>query len=200
MKKRFGYKQLLQYFLQGVLVLAPISITIYLIVQLFNWLDNLIPIYITLDSKSGKEYNFPGLGFIIVIAGIILIGWISSFFVIERLLNLLNHLLEKTPGIKIIYSFFKDFGEAVAGKKRSFQKAVLVNIFQPDVWQIGFITNEDLQQFGLKDYITVYVPNSYAVTGQLYLLGKDKVKKVEDVSGGDALKYAISGGVVDVEE
>ncbi len=193
-------KKLFQYLLQGVLVLAPVSITIYVILQLFTWLDNLIPIYLNVSDVPNQPFYLPGVGILIVLSILILAGWISSFFVVSRVLSVFDHLLEKTPGIKIIYSFVKDFSEAFAGRKRKFKQAVLVSIYQPDVWQLGFITNEDVSQFHLHDYITVYIPSSYAVAGTLFFVQRHRVKLLGDITAPDALKFAISGGVVDVEE
>lgn len=200
MRNHFTSRRLFQYFLQGILVLAPVSITAYIIYNLFSWLDQLIPVYINLSGNPDKPFYLPGLGFVLVMAGILLVGYVSSFFVVGRMLAFFDHALEKTPGVKTIYSFVKDFSEAFAGKKRKFSKAVLVSIYQPDVWQVGFITNEDLEQFGLQEHITVYVPNSYAVAGTLYFVTRDRIKKLDDVAAPDALKFAISGGVVEVEE
>lgn len=192
--------RLFQYFLQGLLVLAPITITIYFIVQVFTWLDGLIPIYIEAGSETGKPILLPGLGFILVIGTVLLVGFVSSLFVVNRVLSLFDQWLEKAPGIKLIYSLVKDFSEAVVGKKRKFTKTVLVRLYQEDVWQIGFITNEDLSDFGLNDHISVYIPLSYALTGTLFFVTPDRVKLLPHVSGPDAYKFAISGGVAEVPE
>ncbi len=191
---------MLQYFIQGILVLAPVAITAWVIVNLFTWLDQLIPVYINLSGNPAQPFYLPGIGFIIIIAGLITVGYISSFFVVSRLLSFFDHLLEKTPGVKVIYSLVKDFSEAFAGKKRKFQKAVLVSIYQPDVYQVAFVTNEDLGQFELNDYITVYIPNSYAVSGNLFVVRRDRIKPLNNLTATDAMKFAISGGVVELEE
>ena len=193
-------RRFLQYFLQGLLVLAPISITTYLIIQIFTWLDRLTPIYINLSGNAAKPFYLPGLGFIIVFVGVVVVGYLSSFFVINRVFSIFDHWLEKTPGIKIIYNFVKDFSEAFAGKKRKFHKPVLVSIYQPDVWQIGFVTNEDLVQLGLLESISVYIPGSYAVAGTLFLVKPERIRRLKDISPSDAMKFAISGGIVEVEE
>ena len=200
MKKSVNFKNLFQYFIQGVLVLAPITVTSYLIYWLFINIDGLLlPLYRLFSADAKKPFYIPGLGFAIIICVVILVGYLSSFFLVSRLLNFFDYWLEKTPGVKIIYSFIKDFSEAFAGKKRKFKKAVLVSIFQQDVWQVGFITNEDLSLFDMQEYITVYVPHSYAISGQLYFVKKDRIKLLTVVAA-DALKFAISGGVTEMEE
>jgi uncharacterized membrane protein len=136
---------------------------------------------------------------VVIIAALIVIGFLSSNFLTSRIFSLFDAWLERTPGIKFIYSSIKDFFEAFAGNKRKFKKAVLVSVFQPDVYQVGFITDEDASEFGLVDHISVYVPNAYAFAGQLYIVSKERVR-VLDISASDALKYAISGGVAEVED
>jgi uncharacterized membrane protein len=94
----------------------------------------------------------------------------------------------------------KDFFEAFAGNKRKFDKAVLVSVQDREVWQIGFITQEELAQFGLQEYVAVYVPKSYAFTGELFFLKRERVKLLTDISSAEAMKFAISGGVTQIEE
>ena len=160
-------------------------------------------LYFIFTNFSGaieiKEFKQRFLIFV-AIAALIAIGFLSSNFLTSRIFSLFDTWLERTPGIKFIYSSIKDFFEAFAGNKRKFKKAVLVSIFQPDVFQLGFITDEDASEFGLLNYVAVYVPNSYAVAGQLYMVPKEKVRVLDDVSASDVLKYAISGGVAEVEE
>ena len=207
MRFRIFLRKLLQYFLQGLIILAPISITIFAVVSLFNWIDsilpnlihNLFPRFLQTDNLGNLKL-IPGLGFIVVIFIVLVVGYISGTFVVSKLVELFDSVLEKTPGIKIIYSTVKDFLEAFAGNKRKFNKAVLVNIEAKDVWRVGFITREDLQEFGLQEFVAVYIPQSYAFAGNLYIVGKDRVRLITDVSSTDAMKFAISGGVTELDD
>ena len=200
-------RKLLQYFFQGLIVLAPIGITIWVVLGLFNFVDDILPNIVhtlapgilTKDS-TGNLNKIPGLGFIVVIILVLFVGWISSLFVVGRLVAVLDTVLEKTPGIKFIYSSVKDFLEAFAGNKKKFDKPVLVNIDAPDVWRIGFITQQNTKGFGMPDYLTVYVPHSYAISGITYIVTRDRIKMLNNVSAADAMKYTISGGVTDVHE
>ncbi len=200
-------RKLLQLFLQGLIVLAPIGITIWVVLGLFNFVDgilpnilhNLAPDFLPMDAKGNIE-KIPGLGFIVVIALVLFVGWISSLFVVGRLVAILDTVLEKTPGIKFIYSSVKDFLEAFAGNKKKFEKPVLVNIDAADVWRIGFITQQSAQEFGMKDHVTVYVPHSYAISGITYIVPRERIKPIDSVSAADAMKYTVSGGVTDVHD
>jgi uncharacterized membrane protein len=205
-KEPFRWRKVIQYFLQGLLIIAPLAITIYAIYWVITTVDSWVPIFREavrdVDGRiTGYEVKNYGLGFLIILAGIILIGYLSSFFIQSRLFNLFDRWLEKTPGIKFIYTSTRDFFEAFAGDKRRFNKAVLANVFANDVWIIGFLTDEEMQKFELgADKIAVYVPQSYNFAGQLYILPKEKVRKIEKISSGEAMKYAVTGGVVDLDD
>jgi len=200
-------RNLLKLFLQGLLILAPISITIWTVISAFNWIDGILPnLVYTVAPKllgtdaAGLPRRIPGLGFVVFIGMALLVGYISPSFIVSKLVEFAESLLERTPGIKFIYSTIKDFFEAFAGNKRKFTKSVLVCIAAEDVWQVGFITQEELDEFGLKEYVAVYVPQSYAFAGHLYFVQRHRVRLLTDISSADAMKFAISGGVAEVEE
>ena len=207
MKLRMTLRKLFQYFLQGLIIIAPIGITIYAVTALFSFIDNILPDLLQrifphmmgIDA-FGRVTKFPGLGFILVILIVVVVGYVSSSFIVGRLVELFDKVLERTPGIKIIYSTLKDFFEAFAGNKRKFDKAVLVSITSIDVWQVGFITQQEVKEFGLHDHVAVYVPKSYAFAGQLYFVKRDRIRLLTDISSADAMKFAISGGVTEIEE
>jgi uncharacterized membrane protein len=198
--KGFRFSKLLNYFLQGLLVIAPIAITIYAVYSVVSFIDNQLPIF-TAKDVDGKVYvrNY-GLGFLIVIVAIIFIGYTSSFFIKNRVFNLFDSLLKRTPGIRFIYSTTKEFFEAFAGEKKKFNKPVLANIDDNDVWRVGFITQEEAKDFGFTEYVAVYIPMSYSIAGNVYLLPRVRVRRVTNINATDAMKFAISGGVTAVDD
>jgi uncharacterized membrane protein len=181
------YQKIIQYFLQGLLILGPVSITIYFIYEIFNKIDNILRPVI----------NIPGIGFITIIGFIILTGYLSSFFVMGRILSVIDKFLEKTPGIKLFYSFIRDFFEAFAGNKKKFTKSVLANVDDTDIWRIGFITQDDMSGFGMENYVAVYLPMAYSVAGNVYIVPKEKVKLITNISATQSMKFAVSGGVTE---
>ncbi len=196
-----------QLFFQGVVVLAPIGVTIWVVVSLFNWVDNFLPNLLNFifplqfAEVNGQIPKVTGLGFVVAITLVLFIGWLSSLFFVERLVSIFDKLLEKTPGVKIIYSSVKDFLEAFAGNKKKFDKPVLVCIDAEDIWRIGFITQKNTEHFGLKDFVTVYVPHSYAISGITYIVSADRIKKMpKGVNASEAMKYVVSGGVTTVDD
>ena len=196
-----------QLFFQGVVVLAPIGVTIWVVVSLFNWVDNFLPkllhfiLPVQFAEVNGQVPKVTGLGFLVAITLVLLVGWLSSLFFVERLMSIFDKLLEKTPGVKIIYSSVKDFLEAFAGNKKKFDEPVLVNVDSTDVWRIGFITQKSTEHFGMKEYVTVYVPHSYAISGITYIVSSERIKRMpKGVNASEAMKYVVSGGVTTVDE
>lgn len=180
----------IQYFLQGLLILGPVSITIYFIYLVFDQIDSILrPVII-----------IPGLGFLIIIVFIILVGYLSSFFLMGRLLSLVDHILERTPGIKLLYSFIRDFFEAFAGNKKKFTNNVLANVDDNDVWRVGFITQDDMTAFGMSDYVAVYLPMAYSVAGNVYIIPKNRIRLTPNANATEAMKFAVSGGVTQQPE
>src|SRR4029078_4963348 len=188
MQKSVRYQRVIQYFLQGLLILGPVSITIYFIYVIFDKIDNILRPVI----------NIPGIGFIIIIAFIILTGYLSSFFVMGRILSIMDKYLERTPGVKLFYSFVRDFFEAFAGNKKKFTKSVLANIDDTNVWRVGFITQEDMSSFGMENYVAVYLPMAYSVAGNVYIVPKERVKPITNISATQSMKFAVSGGVTEM--
>lgn len=194
-------KKIFNYFLQGLLVIAPVAVTAYSIYWVVASLDDLIPLFTETDVEGKVKVQNYGLGFILILGSIALIGYLSTFFIQSRIFNFFDHWLEKAPGIKFIYSTVKDFFEAFAGEKKKFNKPVLANIDDNDVWRVAFLTQQDMSDFGLKEYVAVYVPMSYSIAGNVYLIPANRVRRLDgQVTPAEAMKFAISGGLTKFAE
>lgn len=200
MKKRFHYGKLLQYFLQGLLILAPVTITLYALFFIVTSIDSWIPIFRYVDETGQIRVQNYGLGFIIILLAIVSIGYFSSFFITGRIVSFLDRLMQKAPGIKHIYSTTRDFVEAFAGDKKKFTQNVLANVDDNDVWRLGFITRDDMSDFGLQDYVAVYLPMSYSVAGNVYVIPRSRIKPIENITSAQTMKFAVSGGVTDIPD
>jgi uncharacterized membrane protein len=205
--KPFRLAKLVNYFFQGLIILAPIVITAWAVLSLFNFVDGILPnlLHVLFPdlvklNPQGDPEKIPGLGFLVVVVIVLVVGYVSSLFFVSKFVDLFDRVLEKTPGIKIIYTTVKDFLEAFAGNKRKFNKPVLVNVDTADVWRMGFITQTDLSQFDMREHVSVYVPHSYAFSGITYFVKQDRIKIIKDVNSTDAMKFIVSGGVTDVAE
>lgn len=204
---RWHWKELLKYCFQGIIVLAPIVITGWAVYSLFSIIDNIVPAIIHTIAPGileidleGKPVNIPGIGFLLVVVILFLVGYFSSFFVVERIMDFFDGILERTPGINIIYSSVKDFFNAFGGDKKKFSRPVLVSLANNDVWEVAFITQDNGEHFGLDSHVAVYVPFSYSIAGKVYWMPPDRIKSLPQVNGGDAMKFVISGGVTNQQE
>jgi uncharacterized membrane protein len=178
-------KRLLYYFIQGLLYTTPIAITIYLLWSTLSYLDDLIPL------------NIPGLGLLSLIAIITFIGFIGGFTIKFRFVKFLDRLLKTVPLVKIIYSSVNDIMKSMTGKKKGFQQPVLLRLsLKEDVRRVGFVTDEDLKDLGISSskMITVYVPHSLAISGQVFVVPENYVEPL-DVNSSEVMKYIIAGGV-----
>ncbi|MGF6844979.1 putative membrane protein [Chitinophaga sp. W3I9] len=190
--------RLLRYFFQGLLILAPIGITALTLYWAFITIDNLIPKELIPEGASFGFLRYKGVGFALVLLLIIGVGYLSSSFIIGRIFDLFDHLLERTPFIKYIYTSIKDVFDAFVGEKKKFDHPVLVQVYGVDVWEMGFITQTDVSNLGLEGYMAVYVPHAYAITGKVFMVPKERVKPLTNVSAGEAMKFAVSGGVTHI--
>ena len=200
MNKSFSYRKLLQYFLQGMLVLAPITVTLYALYAVVTSIDSWIPIFTTVDEKGVVHVQNYGVGIVVIVTVIILIGYFSSFFITGRIIYFMDKLMQKTTGIKHIYYTTMDFFEAFAGDKKKFTQNVLANVDDNDVWRLGFVTRNDMEEFGLSGFVSVYIPMAYSVAGNVYVIPKSRVKPITHISSAQTMKFAVSGGVTDVTD
>lgn len=197
---RLLLSRILRYFFQGLLILAPIGITAFTLYWGFVTIDNLLPRDLLPLDHPLNILKYKGVGFAIVLILIIFMGYISSSFIVGRLIDMFDHILERTPFIKYIYSSVKDVFDAFVGEKKKFDHPVLVNVYGEDVWEMGFITQENVNSLGLEGYMAVYVPHAYAITGKVFIVKEGKVRPLTNISAGEAMKFAVSGGVTHITE
>lgn len=192
--QHFG-KRIINYFLQGLLYLAPLTITLWVIYRIFVFIDSLLTGYIT--DLIG--INIPGLGFIILLVTISLVGFLGSTFIFRPVINYLDSLLTKTPLIKIVYTSVKDLVSAFVGQKKKFTEPVLIRMSREwEVERIGFITNHDLSIIGeTNKKVAVYLPHAYTWSGNIYVVPAENVKKI-DAPAMEVMKFVVSAGVTNI--
>ena len=105
-------KKLINYFLQGLLFVVPVAVTLYVVINAVVWLDGLLPIKIPIPIPGAESFNLPGLGILLIAAIITTAGYIGTRFVRNPVFAILEGLIERTPLLKLIYSSVKDLLEA----------------------------------------------------------------------------------------
>ena len=181
-------KKIINYFLQGLLYTVPITVTGAFVVWMFNKIDTIIP------------GLFPGLGLIIVIVLITIIGIIGSAAITSPINSFFQNLLKRAPLLQTIYSSVKDLMSTFVGNKKGFDQPVIIKIYEnSSIERIGFITNENLNSLGIKgDKILVYLPHSYAFSGQLFVVDRSYITRIDRPSA-EIMKLIVSGGVTEIE-
>jgi uncharacterized membrane protein len=176
-------KRISQYFLQGLLFLIPLFVTLYVIYWIFIKIDRVL------------DLPVPGLGFIVTIVFITLIGFIASNFLTRNIVHLVDKVFARLPLVKMIYTSIRDLVNAFVGDKKSFNKPVQVAVDRENNIKIlGFATRDSLETIGIKDSMAVYVPQSYNFAGNLIIVKKEQVIPLE-TDPGEVMKLIVSGGV-----
>jgi uncharacterized membrane protein len=181
-------KKIINYFLQGLLYIVPITVTLYVVVWTFQKIDGILP------------FQFPGLGLIIIISLITIIGFLGSAVITSPINAFFQNLLKRAPLLKTIYSSVKDLMSTFVGNKKGFSEPVLVKVYENStIERIGFITNEDVESLNIaKGKVLVYMPHSYAISGQLFVVEKKNVSPI-DKSSAEIMKLIVSGGVTEID-
>jgi uncharacterized membrane protein len=186
-------KRILNYFVRGLILVAPLYFTILIIWTGIESMDNILPISIPISQN--KSVYLPGLGIVIILSGIIFLGFFVSTVIPQSFFKFSESILRKIPLVSIIYYSIKDLITAFVGDKKKFNQPVMVTINRDsDIKKLGFITQTDLSHLYIKDYIAVYMPHSYAFSGELFIVPIANVTLLNATSA-DIMKMIISGGV-----
>lgn len=182
-------KKLVGFFLQGILFITPIAVTIYLLYISFEFIDGILP-----SDIIGK--HIPGVSALIVVVAITIIGFLGKILVSQPIFQFVSRFINKLPLIKVIYFSIKDLLSAFVGKEKKFTHPVLVKINKEiELERLGFVTQKDLDFLGLKNKkIAVYLPSSYGILGELYIVPAENTAPI-DANAIEVMKFIVSGGV-----
>jgi uncharacterized membrane protein len=185
----------LGFFVRGLLFVAPVGFTMLILYSAFDFVDSLVRIKFSLDPATRQEFFIPGLGFVIVIAGTALIGFVFTVLLPQTIQNWLENGIKNLPLVKIFYSAFKDLISAFVGDKKKFKQGVLVTLNKENsIRKIGFLTQDNLSIIDLPDMVSVYCPHSYAFSGEMFIVPRDQVQLL-NLSSAEVMKIIVSGGV-----
>ena len=194
-KKRSIFARIRNYFIAGVVVLIPISITVYLTLFLVSISSKILPK--ELNPNYYLPYNVPGLEIIISVIIITLIGWLSLSFIGKRLLNVFNNVLKKIPILRTIYSAIGQMTETFTSTDAVKKNVVLVEYPKKGTWAVGFATKEnsgEISDKAKRKLINVFVPTTPNPTsGFLLMFPKEEVIYL-DLTFEEASKFIISAG------
>ncbi len=176
-------RRLANWFFQGLIVTAPIFLTLYICWIVFRRID------------SWLGLRIPGAGFLVTIALITAVGFLASNLLTRSVVGALDTVMKRLPFVRLLYSSTRDLLNAFVGEQRRFDRPVLVTLAPGTaVRALGFVTQESLVRFGLDRDVAVYVPQSYNFAGNLLIVPREQIAPIPAESA-DVMAFIVSGGV-----
>ncbi len=198
-----------KYFIAGLLVWLPLTITIWvlhsalgLLDGVFGWVLNASQAVLPIAAHGfiEKLRNVPGLGVLVLLVGLLLTGAFAANIVGQWWLARGHRLLNKIPIVKSIYSSVKQVSDTLfSSSGNAFREAVLVQYPRAGCWTIAFVTGKpggEAAQHLAGDYLSIYVPTTPNPTSGFFLMLPRADVIALKMSVDEALKYVISMGVV----
>jgi len=186
-------RNLLNYFLRGLLFVFPVFATLYIFAVMVAWANDLFNNLLF----DWLQQDIPGLGLITALLLVVLLGFFVTRAFFRPFFRFFERLLERTPLIKIFYTALKDLTEAFVGDKKKFNRPVIVT-FTEGVDRIGFITETNFEKLNVENRVAVYCPHSYNFSGNLFLVEPSRIREL-DINPADAMKFAVSAGVAQLD-
>src|ERR1700687_1428103 len=190
------------YFFAGMLVTAPIAITVYVALLLISVVDQRVfdlipPVY---NPETYLPFSVPGIGVVLMIVMLTLIGAIAAGYLGKLLLRLSDRLLNRMPVVRSIYGVAKQIVETVVSNKSvAFREVVLIEYPRSGIWTIGFLTGRSIAQIGEAvghSLVNVFVPTTPNPTsGFLLFLPESEVHRLP-MTVEEGIKLVISAGIV----
>ena len=195
-------KRLRRYFVTGLATLLPVIVTLYLLLVIFQFVDGLLGRYINAFWLRTYGYEIPGLGLVMTVLLILLVGFISSYFLGQRMLDGLEGWFSRLPVIRRIYPSVKQLASFLLSKDEDqqpgFRRVVLVQYPRLGCYSIAFVTNESpfAPEYLKTPTVTLLIPTPPSpLTGPIIVVPKGEIVDL-DMTIEDAIKFVVSGGIV----
>lgn len=193
------FSKIRTYFLTGIVVAAPITVTgwvaIWFIQSVDGWFSPFAP-----DSFGSLPFSIPGFGIISAFIILTLLGALTSNFFGNAIIKYGERLVDRLPIIRNIYGALKQIFQTIASKSdNNFQRVVMLEYPRKDCWAIAFVTTEakgEIKASHDKELLCVFLPTTPNPTsGFLLFVPKEEVIEL-DMSVESAAKLIISAGLV----
>ena len=204
--KRSLLMRLRAYLIAGVLVTAPITITLWLTVTLINVIDNQVtnilpPQY---NPELYLPFSVPGLGLIIALFFLVFVGFLATNFLGRIFIRIGEEILDRLPIIRSLYGAIKQILETVfADQADAFREVVMIEYPRKDMWVIGFLTGRskgEVQEKTSDDTVNIFVPTTPNPTSGFLLFVPEKDVIRLDMSVEEGIKLVVSAGIVTPEQ
>ena len=199
-------------FLTGIVVLAPVALTIWLIWSVIGWFDGFVLPFVPdayrpeeiLNTIFGYDLklNIRGVGVVVFLVFATLVGWLAKGLIGRSFIKYAENLVNRMPVVRSFYSGIKQIAETVfAQQERSFEKACMIEYPRKGIWAIGFISTTAKGEIADRNssngpMVSVFVPTTPNPTSGFLLFFPKKDIIELDMSIEDAAKLVISAGLV----
>lgn len=197
------FVRLRNYFLAGVLVTAPIAITIVIVLWFLNLIDSTVRRLLPGNSLYSPEhavYALPGIGIVIAIVFFVIVGWFARNYLGQLLIRLSEYILDKMPVVRTLYAALKQIFETVmASKSQAFREVVMVEYPRKNVWALGFLTGKtegEVQRLTDTEVVNVFLPTTPNPTSGFLLFLPKKDVIFLDMSVEEGIKMIVSAGII----
>jgi uncharacterized membrane protein len=200
-KMGFGAR-LRAYLLAGILVTAPIAITLFLSWRLIAFIDNRVSAVLParFNPETYLPFSIPGIGVVIMLIMLMLIGFLAANFAGRFVMRTAERVLAKIPAVRSLYSATKQIFETVlANQSNAFREVVLIEYPRREMWVIGFITGStegEIQNLTEEHMINVFVPTTPNPTSGFLVFVPKRDIHVLAMSVEEGIKMVVSGGIV----
>ncbi|MCF3932614.1 DUF502 domain-containing protein [Acuticoccus sp. M5D2P5] len=205
-RRRGLLNRLRNYLLTGIIVAAPLTITVYLTASMVNWVDSRVKPWIPArwNPDSYLPFPLPGIGVVLAVIFLVLLGFFTANIFGRTIIAIGESILNRMPLIRNIYAALKQiFETALSERSRTFRTAGLVEYPRRGLWAIVFIATEAKGEISHRlshededDAISVFLPTTPNPTSGFLLFVPRKEVLLLDMSVEDAAKLVISAGLI----
>jgi uncharacterized membrane protein len=199
-------RRLRNYFLTGIVVTAPISLTVYLTWEFIAWVDDRVTPLLPAkyNPESYLPFSIPGLGLVMMVVFLTFVGFVTANFFGRAIIRFGERLVNRVPVVRTIYNALRQILETVfTQSSTSFRQVVLVEYPRRDIWTTAFVTtdtNGEIAHLFADEMINIYVPTTPNPTSGFLLIVPKKDLIFLDISVEEATKFIISLGIISSED
>ena len=193
------------YFFTGILVTAPVAITLYMAYKFIVWIDRLVNHILPPQYKFDEilPFTIPGIGLVVLVLALILVGMFAAGFLGKFFLRLGEWIVYKVPLISSIYSVLKQIFETFfSTKTQAFSKVVMLEYPRKGIWILGFVSSElrgEVKEKFAEEMLNVFIPTTPNPTSGFLIFVPKKDTIELDMKVEEGIKFVISGGLVEPE-
>lgn len=190
------------YLLAGILVTAPLGITIYLVMLFLQLMDQTVTHILPEEYNPNRYLSFsvPGFGLVIAVTFFITVGWLAKNVLGRMVIRFYEYFMNRMPVVKNIYGAIKQIAETImASQSAAFREVVMLEYPRKGVWSIGFITGKtegEVQRITSEETVNVFVPTTPNPTSGYLLFVPKKELRYLHMSVEEGVKLVVSAGII----